>query len=56
MVLGDLIITMKNLQYDILAVTYLAKCRAELAELCHGRLQSLEQRKFFKCRSLCSFV
>ena len=35
MVLGDLIITMKNLQYDILAVTYLIKCHVELAELYH---------------------
>jgi hypothetical protein len=35
MVLGDLVITMKNLQYDILAVTYLAKCPVELAELYH---------------------
>lgn len=35
MVLGDLIITMKNLHYDILAVTYLTKCHVELAELYH---------------------
>lgn len=33
MVSGDSIIAMKNLQFDILAVTYLAKCHVELAEL-----------------------
>lgn len=33
MVLGDLITTMKNLHFDILSVTHLAKCRVELAEL-----------------------